>query len=138
MSSPLVIDASAALHLALATDPTPKLSPYHLIAPTIFLSERTSSLASAAFRTAMPGAVLVEAFDRLEAMAVEIVETDRSHRQAALVLAQSLGWAKTYDAEYVVVAQRLGCPILTTDDRLTRGARHLVEMLDPRTLDDRR
>ncbi len=84
----------------------------------------------------MPDTAVADAFDRLEAMPVEIVHTDRSHRRAALVLARSLGWAKTYDAEYVVLAQRLRCAILTTDDRLTRGARHLVEMCDPRTLEN--
>ena len=132
-----MIDASAALHLALAEDATPGLSRYHLIAPAIFLSERTSSLVSAAYRASMPDTVVVDAFDRLEAMTVEIVDTDRSHRRAALVLARSLGWAKTYDAEYVVLAQRLRCAILTTDDRLTRGARHLVDMFDPHTLENR-
>jgi predicted nucleic acid-binding protein len=135
MATPLVIDASAALHLALAAEPTPKLERYHLVAPPIFLSERTSSLASAAYRSAMPSDVVIEAFDRLERLEVEVVDTTRAHRHAALSLARSLGWAKSYDAEYVVLAQRLGCAILTTDDRLTRGARHLVAMLDPRTLE---
>lgn len=135
MATQLVIDASAALHLVLAAEPTPKLARYHLVAPPIFLSERTSSLASAAFRSAMPAEVLVEAFDRLEGLEVEITDSDPAHRRAALLLARSLGWAKTYDAEYVVLAQRLGCAILTTDERLTRGARRLVDMLDPRTLE---
>jgi predicted nucleic acid-binding protein len=128
----LVIDASAALHVALSDDETTELERYELVAPTLFLSERTSSLAAAAFRSAIPHAAVFGAFDRLEAMPVRIVETDDEHRRAALTLARSLGWAKTYDAEYVVLAQRLACPILTTDTRLGRGAAHLVEMVDPR------
>ena len=128
----LVIDASAALHITLSDEPTSELERYELVAPTLFLSERTSSLASAAFRGAIPQEAVFDAFDRLEALTVRIFETDEPHRRAVLALARSLGWAKTYDAEYVVLAQRLACPILTTDTRLARGAAHLVEMLDPR------
>ncbi len=128
----LVIDASAALHVALSDESTAELEGYDLVAPTLFLSERTSSLASAAVRGAIPQELVFEAFDRLEAISVRIMETDATHRRAALALARSLGWAKTYDAEYVVLAQRLACPILTTDTRLARGAAHIVEMLDPR------
>jgi predicted nucleic acid-binding protein len=129
----LVIDAGAALHVALASDATPTLGDYQLLAPPLFLSERTSALAAAAFRHDMPDHVLLDAFGRLEAMPVSIIDSVNEQRREALLLARSLGWAKSYDAEYVVLAQRHGCPLLTTDDRLVRGAGHLVEMLDPRT-----
>ena len=66
-------------------------------------------------------------------MPVKIIENSAEHRRRALELARGLGWATTYDAEYVVIARDLGCPLLTTDDRLSRGAAHLVAMLDPRT-----
>lgn len=130
----LVIDASAALHLTLAAQAT-HLDGYELIAPDLFLSERLAALAALGYRTNMPRADILTAFDRLEGLAVRIVTSERDHRRAALELAMSLGWAKSYDAEYVVLAQRRGCPLLTTDDRLTRGAGHLVSMLDPRTLE---
>jgi predicted nucleic acid-binding protein len=133
MAERLVIDASAALHIALADRPTPELEAYVLHAPALFLSERTSSLASAAWRVGIPATDLREAFRRLEAMPVQIIENTAEHRREALELAQRLGWAKTYDAEYVVIARDFGCPLLTTDDRLARGAAHLVNMLDPRT-----
>jgi len=46
-------------------------------------------------------------------------------------LADELGWAKTYDAEYVAVAQRLECRLLTIDARLQRGAARKVEAIGP-------
>jgi predicted nucleic acid-binding protein len=129
----LVIDASAALHIALASQTTPGLAGFQLLAPALLLSERTSSLAAAAFRHEIPEDALLDAFDRLEALAVTIVDGSREDRRQALLLARSLGWAKAYDAEYVALAMRQSCPLLTTDERLFRGAGHLVEMLDPRT-----
>lgn len=132
MAAMLVIDASAALHIALADRSTPELSDYDLHAPVLFLSERTSSLAAAAWRAAIPAGDVPNALSRLEAMPVTIIDSTLEHRREALELSRSLGWAKSYDAEYVVIARGLRCPILTTDDRLMRGAAHLVEMLDPR------
>ena len=131
--STLVIDASAALHVALASDPTTGLDRYQLLAPPLFLSERTSSLAAATFRGHVPAEALEEAFERLEAMNVTIIDGDRDHRHEALIIARSLGWTKSYDAEYVALSLQNSCPLLTTDERLMRGAGHLVEMLDPRT-----
>jgi predicted nucleic acid-binding protein len=132
--SSLVIDASAALHIALSSRATPSVDRYELLAPPLFLSERTSSLAAAAFRNAFPEHLLMEAVDLLESLPVTIIAGGREQRRDALVLARSLGWAKSYDAEYVVLAMTNSCPLLTTDDRLRRGAGHLIEMLDPRAL----
>jgi predicted nucleic acid-binding protein len=129
----LVIDASAALHIALASAPTTELDRYQLLAPPLFLSERTSSLAAATFRKDVPVDALEEAFERLEALKVTIIDRGRDHRHEALILARSLGWAKSYDAEYVALSIHQLCPLLTTDERLMRRAGHLTEMLDPRT-----
>jgi predicted nucleic acid-binding protein len=46
-------------------------------------------------------------------------------------IADELGWARTYDAEYVALARSMRCRLLTLDDRLRRGAGRLVETIGP-------
>jgi predicted nucleic acid-binding protein len=53
---------------------------------------------------------------------------------AAWRLAEDLGWAKTYDAEYVALAQRLDSPLASIDARLRRGAGHVVRVRGPSEL----
>ena len=40
-------------------------------------------------------------------------------------LAERFGWGRTYDAEYVALAQILSCRLVTLDARLRRGAAQL-------------
>lgn len=49
-------------------------------------------------------------------------------------IATELGWAKTYDAEYVALARLLGCRLVTLDGRLRRAAGELVEIVAPSDL----
>jgi hypothetical protein len=53
--------------------------------------------------------------------------TDQACRAEALAgeawsVADELGWAKTYDANYVALARLLRCRLVTLDARLRRGA----------------
>jgi len=49
----------------------------------------------------------------------------------AWAIADALGWAKTYDAEYVALAQFVDCSLLTLDARLARGASAVVRTIGP-------
>ena len=46
-------------------------------------------------------------------------------------IADRLGWAKTYDAEYVALADLLSCRLVTLDARLRRGAQRLGFVVGP-------
>jgi predicted nucleic acid-binding protein len=46
-------------------------------------------------------------------------------------IAERLGWAKTYDAEYVALAVRLDAALLTRDERLRKGVGALIRTADP-------
>lgn len=52
----------------------------------------------------------------------------------AYAIASELGWAKTYDAEYLALAALLGGRVLTTDARLRRGADRTGSVCDPTDL----
>ena len=46
-------------------------------------------------------------------------------------IASTLGWAKTYDAEYLALAKLLGAPLLSLDGRMRRAAERLgIETAD--------
>jgi predicted nucleic acid-binding protein len=49
-------------------------------------------------------------------------------------IADRLGWAKTYDAEYLALARLLRCRMLTTDAKLKASASKIVEVIGPSEL----
>jgi predicted nucleic acid-binding protein len=49
-------------------------------------------------------------------------------------VADRLGWAKTYDAEYLALARLLRCRLLTTDAKLKAGASGLANVIGPAEL----
>jgi len=49
-------------------------------------------------------------------------------------IADELGWAKTFDAEYVALAGLLGCRLVTLDARLRRGADRSGRVTSPTEL----
>lgn len=133
----LVVDASAAVSLATLAKVPPGLAAFDCVAPPLMWSEALSALLEAAFRGELPASALDNARQRLDSLPISPVSADSAHRRLSLALARSLGWAKTYDAEYLAVAQAIGCPLLTVDARLTRGAGHIVEILGPRDVSQR-
>jgi hypothetical protein len=49
-------------------------------------------------------------------------------------IADRLGWAKTYDAEYLALAQLLKCRLLTTDAKLKAAGSGQADVIGPADL----
>lgn len=49
-------------------------------------------------------------------------------------IADRLGWAKTYDAEYLALARLLRCRLMTTDAKLKAAGGKLVGVIGPTEL----
>ncbi len=61
----------------------------------------------------------------------------RSHPRLSITaweIADRLGWAKTYDAEYLALAVLLKCKLVSVDERLRRGTERLGIVIGPREL----
>lgn len=126
----LVVDASAVVRACLSETVFAEFHGRHLTAPPLLWSEVPSSFHQALWRKAIPGRLANLALDRFLGAEIERVEPGDLVRRSWEV-AESLGWAKTYDAEYVALAQKLDLPLVTIDGRLKRGAERLIETISP-------
>ncbi|MBW3603508.1 MAG: type II toxin-antitoxin system VapC family toxin [Actinobacteria bacterium] len=128
----LVIDASATTALCLAEDGFDLVSDT-LVAPMLLRSEVLSALQGMQWRREIDPRLADIGVDRLLAAPVRLVRRLEVWRRARDV-AQSLGWAKTYDAEYVALAQLHAVPLLTIDDRMRRRVESLIQVRTPSDL----
>jgi predicted nucleic acid-binding protein len=121
----LVLDASIVVELSLdriGTGATDALGQEKLLAPPLLWSEVPSALHELAFREEISRTLADRALKRFLAGDIHVDERrPEGLTMAAWQLADELGWAKTYDAEYVALTKILGCRLVTLDMRLNRS-----------------
>lgn len=96
-------------------------------------SEVRSSLHEARWRGEVSDEQATRAFRALEASPISL----RTHKRLgseAWRIADELGWAKTYDAEYLALASLLRCRLVTVDTRLRRATTRLRYVIGPTEL----
>ena len=126
----LVIDASVALPACTSPDGFSFFGDEQLVAPSLLWSEGRSALHEALWRREIPTEEARTALETLEAAPIR----PRSHRRLGITawqFADELGWAKTYDAEYLALARLLRCQLVTLDARLHREAARLGFVITP-------
>ena len=126
----LVVDASVIVQVSLAGGALGPLEGHELIAPSLLASEVTSILCEMAYRDEVPSDHARTAVGSLVSLPIRYERPD-GLSERAWDLARSLGWAKTYDAEYLALALVREAPLFTIDERMRRGAGHIVPMPSP-------
>jgi predicted nucleic acid-binding protein len=130
----IVLDSSAALRAASSSAASAQLRPHELLGPPLLWSEVHSAVHEALWRrdiSERESNAILAAFGDLR---VRRRSSARLH-SAAYAIATELGWAKTYDAEFLALARLETAVVLTTDHRLRRGAARTGLVIDPSELD---
>lgn len=109
------------------------LSRHELIAPPLLWSEVYSAIHEARWRRDLDDERAEAALSSFGSLRVKRRAPARLFEEAYSV-ATELGWAKTYDAEFVALARIERAHVLTTDSRLRRGADRTGLVLTPSEL----
>ena len=118
-----VVDCGAVLHLA--SEGIEVRTEHEMLAPTLLRSQTLSVLHESVHRGEMPADVAFERLTRIWAMPIRLLG-DAVLRRRAWDLAQQLGWAETYDAEYVALTQLQADAFVTLDANLARRVEGIV------------
>ena len=119
-----VVDAGVVLHLASAEL---EVSGKHkLLAPTLLRSQALSALHEAVQRGEIPADVARDHLTRIRGMRIRLLG-DAVLQRRAWELANQLGWASTYDAEYIALTQLQADAFVTLDANLARSVEGIVE-----------
>jgi predicted nucleic acid-binding protein len=118
-----VVDTGAVLHLASAEV---EVSGAHkLLAPTLLRSQTLSALHEAVRRGELPADVARERLSRIRQMRIRLLG-DAVLQRRAWELADQLGWASTYNAEYIALTQLQADAFVTLDAKLARSVKGIV------------
>lgn len=118
-----VVDAGAVLQLASAGVEVP--GEHELLAPTLLRSQTLSALHEAVHRGEIPADVARDRLTRIGRMPIRLLG-DAVLRRRAWDLADQLGWASTYNAEYVALTQLQADAFVTLDAELARSVKGIV------------
>lgn len=129
----LVIDSSVAIRASRSSVAQVLLSRHALVAPPLLWSEVYSGLSQARYRGELTFSQVEVMLNRFEELGVEPRMPDALY-STSFSLARALGWAKTYDAEFLALAQLEGVKVLTLDHRFRRGAERTGLVIGPSDL----
>ncbi len=118
-----VVDAGAVVHLA--SERIEVRGEHELLAPTLLRSQTLSALHEAVQRGEIPADVARDRLARIGRMPIRLLG-DAVLRRRAWELADQLGWASTYDAEYVALTQLQADAFVTLDVKLARSVEGIV------------
>ncbi len=96
-------------------------------------SEASSVLHELRWRREISGDLATIALDRLTTADVS-PRRPKDLIEEAWRVADRLGWAKTYDAEYLALARLMRCRLLTTDAKLKAAGSGIVNVIGPADL----
>ncbi|HEX8863402.1 MAG TPA: type II toxin-antitoxin system VapC family toxin [Actinomycetes bacterium] len=119
-----VVDCGALLHLA--SEGIEVSAEHELLAPTLLRSQMLSVLHEAVYRGEIPRDVALDRLARIRTIPIRLLG-DAVLRRRAWEVADQLGLAETYDAEYVALTQLQADAFVTLDSELAR----LVEGIVP-------
>lgn len=129
----LVVDATVTIASVGSADGFKMLGDEDLVAPALMWSEARSTLHLGLLNGKVSAEHAEVQHGRLESCPVRRADEPELGR-TAWKIAEQFGWGRTYDAEYVALAQILGCRLVTLDGALRRGADRLGFVVSPAEL----
>jgi len=118
-----VVDAGVVLQLAREGIEVP--AEHQLLAPTLIRSQALSILHEAVARGEIEDAAALELLARVGKLKIRLLG-DGVLRRTAWKYADQLGWASTFDAEYVALTKLQADALITLDDDLARSVEGVV------------